>query len=88
MATAEPEMSEEILLSVVIPVYNEIKTLQIVLDRVRAVDVDKEIILVDDFSDRGSLRLHSVDSASSIFSKVIEYTAELYLPCRTRKGAA
>ena len=44
-------------LSVVIPVYNEIKTLETVLDRVREVDVDKEIILVDDGSEDGSREL-------------------------------
>ncbi len=37
-------------LSVVIPVYNEMKTLDEVLRQVRAVAVDKEIILVDDGS--------------------------------------
>ena len=44
-------------LSVVIPVYNEIKTLQIVIDRVLEVPVDKEIILVDDGSKDGSREL-------------------------------
>ena len=44
------------VLSVVIPVYNEIKTIEEVLERVIAVDVgmDKEIILVDDCSADGS----------------------------------
>ena len=34
--------------SVVIPVFNESGTLPEIVARVRAVDVDKEIILVDD----------------------------------------
>ena len=38
------------LLSVVMPVFNEEATLSEILDRVLAVDVDKEIILVDDGS--------------------------------------
>jgi len=41
-------------LSVVIPVYNEMKTLDDVLRQVRAVPVEKEIILVDDGSRDGT----------------------------------
>ena len=41
-------------LSIVIPVYNEIETLEKLLDKVRAVDIEKEIILVDDGSTDGS----------------------------------
>lgn len=42
------------LLSVVIPIYNEIKTLEEIVRRVRAVPVDKEIVAVDDGSTDGS----------------------------------
>src|SRR5512134_87649 len=41
-------------LSVVIPVYNEKGTIRELYDKVRAVDLDKEIILVDDFSTDGT----------------------------------
>lgn len=41
-------------LSVVIPVYNEKNTLQALLQRVRAVPFDKEIILIDDCSIDGT----------------------------------
>jgi len=41
-------------LSVVIPVYNERDTVEELLRRVRAVDLDKEIIVVDDGSSDGS----------------------------------
>ena len=41
-------------LSVVIPVYNEKNTVLELLDRVRRVDLPKEIILVDDFSTDGT----------------------------------
>lgn len=44
-------------LSVVIPVYNEVKTLVEVIERVRAVDIQKEIILVDDGSTDGTIEL-------------------------------
>ena len=41
-------------LSVVIPVYNEGATIEELLLRVQAVDIDKEIILVDDNSTDGT----------------------------------
>jgi glycosyltransferase involved in cell wall biosynthesis len=41
-------------LSVVIPVYNEKNTILELLDRVRSVNMPKEIILVDDFSNDGT----------------------------------
>jgi glycosyltransferase involved in cell wall biosynthesis len=40
----------EVRLSVVIPVYNEEKTLRVLVDRVRAVPIRKELILIDDCS--------------------------------------
>lgn len=42
------------LLSVVVPVYNEMATLRQIVDAVRAVPIDKEIVLVDDGSKDGS----------------------------------
>jgi glycosyltransferase involved in cell wall biosynthesis len=44
-------------LSVIIPVYNEIKTVEKILERVRAVPVDKELLIVDDFSTDGTREL-------------------------------
>jgi glycosyltransferase involved in cell wall biosynthesis len=44
-------------LSVVIPVYNEVKTLERIVAAVRAVPIEKEIILVDDCSTDGSRAL-------------------------------
>ena len=44
----------EMLLSVVIPVYNERETLMSLIDRVRAVPIRKELILVDDGSTDGT----------------------------------
>jgi len=44
-------------LSVVMPVYNEIATLKEIIARVVNVDVDKELIVVDDFSTDGSREL-------------------------------
>ena len=41
-------------LSVIIPVYNEKGTLREIINCVKSVDIDKEIILIDDFSTDGS----------------------------------
>jgi glycosyltransferase involved in cell wall biosynthesis len=57
----------EMLLSVVIPVYNEEKTLLSILDRVRAVPIRKEIILVEDGSkDRTREVLKALEPTSDI----------------------
>ena len=44
-------------LSLVIPVYNEAPTLKLLVERVVAVDLDKELVLVDDGSSDGSREL-------------------------------
>ena len=41
-------------ISVVIPVYNEVRTIKEIVDRVQAVDSEKEIIIVDDCSTDGT----------------------------------
>src|SRR5215470_11913122 len=53
-------------LSVVIPVYNEQETIGEILKRVQAVDMGKEIIIVDDFStDKTRLFLNEIIEANS-----------------------
>ena len=47
-------VKDDYTLSVLIPVYNEISTLVEIVERVRAVDIRKEIILVDDGSTDGT----------------------------------
>lgn len=42
------------MLSVVIPVFNEEKTIREIVRKVQVIDVDKEIIVVDDFSSDGT----------------------------------
>ena len=44
----------EMKLSVIVPVYNEKKSIREVYERVKAVDINKEIILVDDYSTDGT----------------------------------
>ena len=41
-------------LSIVIPIYNERKTLETLIAKVNSVDYDKEILLIDDFSSDGT----------------------------------
>jgi len=50
----KPIPAEELLLSVVIPVYNEVHTVETVIERVRAVPLRKEIIVIDDGSADGT----------------------------------
>lgn len=47
-------MQSEILLSVIIPVYNEINSIEKLLNTVQAIDLRKELIVVDDFSTDGT----------------------------------
>lgn len=68
------------LLSVIIPVYNEVSTLKDILEKIYSVDVDKEIIVVDDGSSDGTL-----DLLSEIEGKGIKI---IYCAKNRGKGAA
>ncbi|HMB05343.1 MAG TPA: glycosyltransferase, partial [Isosphaeraceae bacterium] len=48
------QVPDDLVLSVVIPVYNERDTIREILRRVRAVPITKQIILVDDCSTDGT----------------------------------
>ena len=48
---------EDLTISVVIPVYNERNTLKVLVDKVRAVPIRKQIILIDDCSRDGTTDL-------------------------------
>jgi glycosyltransferase involved in cell wall biosynthesis len=67
-------------LSVVIPVYNEIGTIEEILNRVQSVPLDKEIIVVDDRSTDGTMEWLSQISDDSI--------TVLFHPVNRGKGAA
>ncbi|MBB6051596.1 glycosyltransferase family 2 protein [Armatimonas rosea] len=54
LSDSETFKSKDFCLSVVIPVYNEIHTIKEILERVRNVDISKEVILVDDGSKDGT----------------------------------
>ncbi|RPJ43786.1 MAG: glycosyltransferase family 2 protein [Candidatus Latescibacterota bacterium] len=69
------------MLSVIVPVYNEFRTVREIVERIRAVDVDKEIILVDDFSN---------DGTRDILKELekLDRVRVLYHPRNRGKGAA
>lgn len=69
-----------IKLSVIIPVFNEVSTLMQVLERVRAVEIDKEIIVVDDCSVDGTRELLSGLNQPDI--------VVVFHECNRGKGAA
>ncbi len=67
--------------SVVIPAYDEIETIDEILDRVKAVPFDKEIVVVDDFSRDGTReRLREIAATGAI--QLVEH------PENRGKGAA
>jgi Glycosyltransferases involved in cell wall biogenesis len=70
------------LLSVIIPCYNEAATLPIILNKVEAVDLDKEIIIVDDHSTDETPRVLAELSSSRPHLTVIRH------PHNRGKGAA
>jgi glycosyltransferase involved in cell wall biosynthesis len=51
------DLPDRFLLSVVVPVYNEVDTIAGVVDRIRATDVPCEVVIVDDGSTDGTRQL-------------------------------
>lgn len=70
------------LLSVIMPCYNEAATLPAILDKVYAIDFDKEIIAVDDFSSDDTLAVLEREAESRPNLLVIRH------PHNRGKGAA
>jgi dolichol-phosphate mannosyltransferase len=67
-------------LSVIMPIYNEEKTLMTILDRVQAVPIEKEIIIVDD---------RSVDTTGALLETIRSDNVFIYRHQRNMgKGAA
>jgi glycosyltransferase involved in cell wall biosynthesis len=66
-------------LSIVIPVYNEAATLKTLVQRVVAVDLDKELILVDD---------GSTDGSRELVQELGEVGLDRWLPAGTEKRGA
>ena len=62
------------VVSVVIPVFNEMRTLEQVIKRVQTVSVEKEIILVDDYSNDGSReRVQSLGEQPNVRAVLHDY---------------
>ncbi len=77
----------DLRLSVVVPVYNEEKTLQSLVDRVREVPVRKELVLVDDCSvdkSREIMQLLEEEAANDDFNQIRTF----YHDVNQGKGAA
>jgi glycosyltransferase involved in cell wall biosynthesis len=68
--------------SILIPVYNEARTLNTLIDRVRAVPLDKELVCVDDASTDGSAAMLDDLLARGLIDAVIHH------PVNRGKGAA
>ena len=75
------------VLSVVIPVYNEKPTLEEVLARVRAVPIDKEIVIIDDGSTDGTRELLEI-VAKEPGTKVFYHQRNLGKGAAVRTGLA
>jgi glycosyltransferase involved in cell wall biosynthesis len=69
-------------LSVVIPVYNEATTIAEILERVNAVQIEKEIIVVDDFSTDGTRKI--LEDLKGRFSNMVVF----HQPHNMGKGRA
>lgn len=69
------------LLSVIVPVFNEKRTIQVILSRIRAVDLPKEIIIVDGGSIDGTRELLAVEEKEPD-------TRVIYEPERSGRGNA
>src|SRR5438552_3671541 len=77
----EPRSEADILLSVIVPVYNEERTISEVLQRVREVPLRKELIVVDDFSSDGTREVLAAEAAHAD-------TCVFYHPENRGKGGA
>ncbi len=67
-------------ITVIIPVFNEKETLQQILEKVKNVNIEKEIIIVDDYS---------TDGTREILEKINDNNVKvIYHPENKGKGAA
>ncbi|MGH7828789.1 MAG: glycosyltransferase family 2 protein [Candidatus Binatia bacterium] len=76
-------------LSVLIPVYNEVKTLEEIVRRVKSVRLPKEILIIDDASTDGSRQLlQRVQSETQADPDGFNRIKVLFQPANQGKGAA
>jgi glycosyltransferase involved in cell wall biosynthesis len=77
-----PHEHERPFLSVIMPCYNEEATLRAILQQVRAINIDKEIIAVDDHSSDGTFALLQEEARHDARLRIIRH------PHNRGKGAA
>lgn len=77
-----PIAFDDVLLSVLIPVYNEKDTIRLILEQVHAVPVRKEVICVNDHSTDGSREILDALYAEGLIDKLV------HQPVNRGKGAA
>jgi glycosyltransferase involved in cell wall biosynthesis len=77
-----PIAPDELRLSVLVPVFNEVTTLELMMDQLHAVSIRKEIVVVDDGSTDGSRALLDRLKAENRLDVVIHF------PRNRGKGAA
>ena len=70
-------------ISIIIPCYNEVSTIEIIIDKIKKIEIDKEIIIVDDFSEDGSKEKIKSDIKNK-YSDIID----IYHDRNMGKGAA
>lgn len=86
---AVPRFPPEFLLSVIIPVFNERITVRQLLERVKAVPVRKEIILVDDCSTDGTTEVvRAIGADAGAQPDSMNRIRVLFHPQNAGKGAA
>jgi glycosyltransferase involved in cell wall biosynthesis len=79
MIVESDDKMQPVALSIIVPAYNEERTLGQVLDRLLALDISKEIIVVDDCS---------TDATPQIAEKYADRTIYIRQPRNQGKGAA
>jgi glycosyltransferase involved in cell wall biosynthesis len=87
----DPQASETqsaTLLSVVVPVYNEVATIDRLIAEVRNVEIDKEIIVVDDCSTDGTRERLQAIAASDSSIRVLHHDANRGKGAALRTGFA
>ena len=59
------------MLSIIVPVYNEEKTISVIIDKLKKLDLEKEIIVVDDCSSDNSYEILKKTKGISLFKHEI-----------------
>jgi glycosyltransferase involved in cell wall biosynthesis len=72
-----PLPREQLRLSVLVPVYNERHTIELILDQIHAVAVAKEVICVNDYSTDGTAEILERMAASGRIDKLIHQPSNM-----------